>query len=118
MLRGSPFHSRTTAACQSWEWKAWSGYLAASSYSVVPYMEYYAIRHSAGLIDVSPLYKYRIRGKDAPLLLNKVYPCHEVVKVDYHLQGCPPPADTIWAELTALLGNKPLQLPYELIKYD
>jgi len=72
MLRGSPFHSRTTAACQSWEWKAWSGYLAASSYSVVPYMEYYAIRHSAGLIDVSPLYKYRIRGKDAPLLLNKV----------------------------------------------
>jgi len=35
-------------------------------------MEYYAIRHSAGLIDVSPLYKYHIRGKDALVLLNKV----------------------------------------------
>jgi NAD-reducing hydrogenase small subunit len=55
---------------------------------------------------------------DIPLLLNKVYPCHEVVKVDYYLQGCPPPADTIWAALTALLTNKPIQLPYELIKYD
>ncbi len=72
MLRGSPFHTRTLAACQSWEWQAWSGYLSASSYSVVPYMEYYAIRHSAGLIDVSPLYKYHIRGKDSLTLLNKV----------------------------------------------
>lgn len=72
MLRGSPFHSRTSAACQSWEWQAWSGYLSASSYSIVPYMEYYAIRHSAGLIDVSPLYKYHIRGRDAHTLLNKV----------------------------------------------
>lgn len=55
---------------------------------------------------------------DLPLLLDKVYPCHEVVKVDYHLAGCPPSADTIWAALTALLTNQPLELPYELIKYD
>ena len=53
-----------------------------------------------------------------PLVLNKVYPCHEVVKMDYHLQGCPPPADTIWQALVALLTNKPMDLPYELIKYD
>ena len=72
MLKGSPFHTRTLAACQSWEWQAWSGYLSASSYSIVPYMEYYAIRHSAGVIDVSPLYKYHIRGQDATALLNKV----------------------------------------------
>ena len=72
MRRGSPFHSRTSAACESWEWRGWSGYLAASSYSLVPEMEYYAIRHSAGLLDVSPLYKYRIRGKDALALVNKV----------------------------------------------
>jgi len=55
---------------------------------------------------------------EIPLLLNKVYPCHEVVKIDYHLQGCPPPADTIWEALVALLTNKPLDLPYELVKYD
>ena len=72
MLKGSPFHERTFPLCQSWAWQAWSGYLSASSYSVVPYMEYYAIRHTAGLIDVSPLYKYRIQGKDALRVLNKI----------------------------------------------
>jgi len=55
---------------------------------------------------------------DIPLLLNKVYPCHEVVKIDYHLPGCPPSADTIWEALVALLTDKPVELPYELIKYD
>ena len=55
---------------------------------------------------------------DLPLLLNRVFPCHEVVKIDYFLPGCPPPADTIWAALTALLTDKPVELPYELIKYD
>ena len=56
--------------------------------------------------------------KEIPLCLDKVYPCHEVVKIDYHLPGCPPSADTIWEALVALLNNKPLDLPYELIKYD
>jgi len=70
--RGSPFHSRTSALCDSWEWRGWAGYLAASSYSLVPEMEYYAIRHSAGLLDVSPLYKYLITGKDALHVVNKV----------------------------------------------
>ncbi len=55
---------------------------------------------------------------DIPLLLNKVYPCHEVVKIDYFLPGCPPSADTLWAALTALLTGKPVELPYELLKYD
>lgn len=55
---------------------------------------------------------------EVPLILNKVYPCHEVVKIDYFLPGCPPSADTIWQTLVALLNNKPLELPYELLKYD
>ena len=55
---------------------------------------------------------------EIPLLLDKVYPAHEVVKVDYHLPGCPPSADTLWEALTALLTGKPLDLPYALIKYD
>jgi NAD-reducing hydrogenase small subunit len=55
---------------------------------------------------------------EIPLLLNKVFPCHEVVKIDYHLPGCPPPADTLWQALVALLTNKPVELPYELVKYD
>ncbi len=55
---------------------------------------------------------------EIPLLLDRVYNCQEVVKVDYHLPGCPPPADTLWEALVALLSDKPVELPYELIKYD
>jgi len=55
---------------------------------------------------------------EIPLLLNKVHPCHEIVKIDYHLPGCPPSADTIWETLVALLTGKPTDLPYQLIKYD
>jgi len=55
---------------------------------------------------------------EIPMLLNKVYPAHEVVKIDYFLPGCPPTADTLWEALVALLSGKPVKLPYELIKYD
>ncbi len=55
---------------------------------------------------------------EVPLILDKVYPAHEVVKIDYHLPGCPPPADTLFVALVALVTDQPLQLPYELIKYD
>jgi NAD-reducing hydrogenase small subunit len=47
-----------------------------------------------------------------------VYPCEEVVKIDYSLNGCPPSGDLIWEVLVALLSEKPIDLPYELIKYD
>jgi NAD-reducing hydrogenase small subunit len=55
---------------------------------------------------------------ELPLLLDKVYPAHEVVRIDYHLPGCPPSAETLWQALTALLGGKDVTLPYELLKYD
>jgi len=55
---------------------------------------------------------------ELPRLLRQVYPCHEVVRIDYHLPGCPPSADAIWAALNALLSGDPLDLPYALIKYD
>lgn len=55
---------------------------------------------------------------DLPLLLDRVYPCQEVVKIDYFLPGCPPSADTLWEALVALLSGGEVALPYELIKYD
>jgi len=55
---------------------------------------------------------------EIPLLLDKVYMCHEVVTIDYHLPGCPPSAETLWQALVALLTDQPVVLPYELIKYD
>jgi aminomethyltransferase len=69
---GTPFHSRTSALCLSHNWRTWSGYLAAGSYEVLHDHEYHAVRNSAALIDISPLYKYEIAGKDALKLVNRV----------------------------------------------
>ncbi len=55
---------------------------------------------------------------ELPLLLDRVYPCHEVVKIDHFIPGCPPPADALWEALVALLNNKPVKLPYAVLKYD
>jgi NAD-reducing hydrogenase small subunit len=55
---------------------------------------------------------------ELPLLLDRVYPCHEVVKMDYHIPGCPPPADALWAALQAILAGEEPTLPYALLKYD
>ena len=69
---GTPFHSRTSALCASQNWRTWSGYFVASSYDVMHDYEYHAIRNTAALIDISPLYKYDVRGKDALRLVNRV----------------------------------------------
>lgn len=56
--------------------------------------------------------------EELPCILNRVYPCHEIVKMDYHLPGCPPRADLIWEMLHALILDVNVDLPYEVIKYD
>ena len=56
--------------------------------------------------------------EDLPLLLDRVYPSHEIVKIDHFLPGCPPSADAIWATLKALLTGAAPQLPYALLKYE
>ena len=71
MLKTSPFHPRTAPLVRAQTWRRWSGYQMASAYDPHPDREYAAIRSSAALIDVSPLYKYRIQGKDAMRLLDR-----------------------------------------------
>jgi NAD-reducing hydrogenase small subunit len=56
--------------------------------------------------------------EELPIILDKVYPCHEVVKIDYFLPGCPPRADLIFEALRALITGDTMKLPYEVIKYD
>lgn len=68
----SPFHTRASELSQGQEWRDWSGYLSASLYEPVHEREYYAIRNAAAMIDVSPLYKYEVRGPDAARLLDRV----------------------------------------------
>ncbi len=71
-LRTTPFHERTSKLCLSQNWRRWSGYLVAGSYDLTLDREYWAIRNSAALIDVTPLMKYLIQGRDAGRLLNRV----------------------------------------------
>jgi aminomethyltransferase len=69
---GTPFHPRTSALCESMSWREWAGYFAVSSYEATHEREYNAIRQAAALIDVSPLFKYRVSGKDATRLVDRV----------------------------------------------
>jgi aminomethyltransferase len=74
LLKTTPFHPRTAALCVSHAWRRWAGFVVASSYELSHEREYHSIRSSAALFDVSPLYKYRVRGKDAARFLDLVVP--------------------------------------------
>src|SRR6266513_3324991 len=69
---GTPFHERTFRLCESLNYREWSGYYTVSAYEAHHEHEYNAIRNSAALIDVSPLFKYRITGRDATRLVDRV----------------------------------------------
>src|ERR1700726_1979762 len=69
---GTAFHERTFPLCQRLNYREWSGYYAVSVYEVHHEHEYNAIRNAASLIDISPLYKYLITGRDATRLVNRV----------------------------------------------
>jgi aminomethyltransferase len=69
---GSAFHERTSRLCESLSYREWAGYYAVSVYESHHEHEYNAIRNAAALIDVSPLQKYRISGRDATRLVNRI----------------------------------------------
>jgi aminomethyltransferase len=69
---GTAFHARTFALCESLNYREWSGYYAVSAYEPHHEHEYNAIRNAAALIDISPLFKYRVSGPDATRLVNRV----------------------------------------------
>jgi aminomethyltransferase len=72
VLKETPFHPRTSALMEGFAWRRWAGYTAASVYELTHDREYHAVRSSAALFDVTPLYKYLIRGRDAARLLDRV----------------------------------------------
>ena len=55
---------------------------------------------------------------ELPHILQKVSPIHEVVKVDYFLPGCPPPADAFWHILNSVVTGTQPDLPYDLMHFD
>jgi aminomethyltransferase len=69
---GSAFHARTLQLCESLNYRDWAGYYAVSAYETHHEHEYNAIRNACALIDISPLFKYRVSGPDATRLVNRV----------------------------------------------
>ncbi|HET7699148.1 MAG TPA: aminomethyltransferase family protein [Vicinamibacterales bacterium] len=69
---GTPVHERTLALCESLNYREWSGYYTVSAYESHHEHEYNAIRNAAALIDVSPLFKYMITGRDAAKLVDRL----------------------------------------------
>ena len=72
MSVGTAFHSVTAPLNRKQQWREWSGYFASSAYADAHDIEYNAVREAAALIDVSPLYKYVVRGPDARRLVDRV----------------------------------------------
>jgi aminomethyltransferase len=69
---GTAVHERTFALAESLNYREWSGYYAVSSYEAHHEHEYNAIRNASALIDVSPLFKYRVSGRDALRFVDRV----------------------------------------------
>jgi aminomethyltransferase len=72
MTVGSPFDARALERNVDRQWREWAGYHASSAYAAHHDIEVNAIRNAAALIDVSPLYKYRVEGPDAVRLVDRV----------------------------------------------
>ena len=68
----SAFHARTLELCESLSYRDWAGYYAVSAYETHHEHEYNAIRNACALIDISPLFKYRLSGPGATRLVNRV----------------------------------------------
>ena len=69
---GTAVHERTFALCESLNYREWSGYYAVSAYEGHHEHEYNAIRNASALIDVSPLFKYMITGRDAARFVDRI----------------------------------------------
>ncbi len=69
---GTAFHPRTLPLCESLNFREWAGYYAVSAYEAHHEHEYNAIRNAAALIDISPLFKYRVSGRDATVLVDRI----------------------------------------------
>lgn len=69
---GTAFHERTLPLCESLNYRDWSGYYAVSAYEPHHEHEYNAIRNASALIDITPLFKYRLTGPDATRLVDRI----------------------------------------------
>ncbi len=56
--------------------------------------------------------------EDIPRITDKVYPLHEVVKIDYFIPGCPPDGAAILKVLDDWVNGREVNLPISMNRYD
>lgn len=70
-FRGTPFHSLSGASSSTRWWYAWDDYLVPDVFSDME-VELKAIRTTAAMIDMSPLPKAEVSGRDAGALVDRL----------------------------------------------
>ena len=70
-LLETPFHQKTREKCYAHDWHRWAGFKVARQYTTAEF-EYTAMRNTAGVVDISPMHKYSVKGKDAKKFINKL----------------------------------------------
>ena len=70
-LSFTPFHKKTSEICVTNEWVRWSGYTVVNRFTTTE-LEYTAIRNTCGVFDITPMYKYKVTGKDARQYLDRL----------------------------------------------
>jgi aminomethyltransferase len=72
MTVASPLDERAFPLNVKRQWREWSGRFASSAYAAHHDIEVNAIRNAVALMDLSPLFKYRVSGADAQRLVDRV----------------------------------------------
>lgn len=70
-LLKTPLHERQRALSQLDSFAPWAGYTTVEVFTSVE-QEYFAIRNSSSLYDLTPMVKYRVSGADALRFLNRL----------------------------------------------
>ena len=70
-MQHTPFHARLAALSQTEEWTSWNGYMAPRVLDKLS-TEYFAVRSSCSVMDLTPMEKYRITGADALRFLDRL----------------------------------------------
>ena len=67
----SPFFPRQAELDRLFRWHDWKGYASADGFYDTT-LEYFSVRNSTGVFDLTPMTKYRITGPDALDFLNRL----------------------------------------------
>ena len=67
----SPFYPRQAELDRLFRWHDWKGYASADGFYDTD-LEYFSVRNSTGVFDLTPMTKYRITGPDSLVFINRL----------------------------------------------